>query len=318
MKDRNQSPMRGCFEATVISNSRVRHCFYRLNLQLDARGSSFFRHVRPGQFAELDLSRLGLPATAGAIDPYLRDAAVKSVMLRRPFSFSDVRLVSDSPLAIAVEILYCVVGPSTLRMTMLKPLDIVSMIGPLGNGFRFPANKSLAVLIAGGMGSPPLQHLAEYLRAHYPGMRTVVFAGARTIDDFPFLVNVLEDGRCVPEEFARLGEESYITTDDGSAGIRGLVTEYVDKWLGRERVEAEEAIIYACGPEAMLAAVASLAEKHGLDCQVSMERMMACGIGVCQSCAIQVKASDGRTEYRLCCKDGPVFDAKEVCFLHGK
>ncbi|MBE0535076.1 MAG: dihydroorotate dehydrogenase electron transfer subunit [Phycisphaerae bacterium] len=313
MKNSDARPNRGCFEATVLTNTIVRRCYRRLNLRLDARGSAFFRDVKPGQFAELDLSSLGLPPT-GAIDKPLRDAAAKKILLRRPFSFSDVHLAGDSPPAVCVEILYCVLGPSTLRMTTLKPDDVVSVIGPLGNGFSVPRGKRLAVLIAGGMGSPPLQHLAEYLRSNYPDMRVIVFAGAKTLDDFPFIVNVLDGGRCVPDEFARLGDEAYVATDDGSAGAKGLVTDCADAWLAQHAVQAEDAIVYACGPEPMLAAVASLAEKHGLDCQVSMERMMACGIGVCQSCAVETRAAAGETEYRLCCKDGPVFNAKDVCF----
>jgi dihydroorotate dehydrogenase electron transfer subunit len=238
-------------------------------------------------------------------------------MLRRPFSFSDVRLISDSPPAISIEILYAVVGPSTVRMTTLKPQDVVSVIGPLGNGFSVPEGKRLAVLIAGGMGSPPLQHLAEYLRVNHAGIRIVVFAGARRLQDFPFVVNTLADGRCVPEEFSRLGEEAFVTTDDGSAGVKGLVTECADAWLTEHAPNPAETVIYACGPEAMLASAAAMADRHGLDCQISMERMMACGIGICQSCAIQVKAPAGQTVYKLCCKDGPVFDAKEVVFLDG-
>jgi len=314
MKDHDIRPGKGCFEAAVVSNTPVRHCYYRLNLQLDARGSALFRQVRPGQFAELDLSRLALPA-AEAIDASLRDRVARSIILRRPFSFSDVRLASDSPPVICVEILYCVVGPSTLRMTTLRPQDVISVIGPLGNGFSVPPHKRLAILIAGGMGSPPLQHLAEYLRANFADMRVVVFAGAKRLEDFPFVVNVLDGGQCVPQEFARLGEEAFVTTDDGSAGVKGFVTDCADAWLAQHTTKPEETIIYACGPEAMLAAVASLAQKHGLDCQVSMERMMACGIGLCQSCAVQVRASGGETAYKLCCNDGPVFDAKEVVFL---
>jgi len=317
MMDHETGPRKGSFEATVVSNAALRDQYYRLHLELDVRGSDFFRLVKPGQFAELDIAYLGMPAK-GLVDPLLRDQAAKGVMLRRPFSFSEVRLASDTPPAVQVDILYCVVGPSTFRMTTLKPGDVVSMIGPLGNGFSVPAMMRLAILIAGGMGSPPLQHLAAHLRSNYPLMQVVVFAGAKCLEDFPFVVNVLEDGRCVPEEFARLGDEAYVVTDDGSAGFKGLVTECADAWLSNNDVVQEETVIYACGPEGMLAAVAALAERRGLECQVSMERMMACGIGVCQSCAVEAKTCGGDKAYKLCCKDGPVFNSREVCFVNGK
>jgi dihydroorotate dehydrogenase electron transfer subunit len=200
-------------------------------------------------------------------------------------------------------------------MTTLKPGDQLDIIGPLGNGFSVPADKSSAILIAGGMGSPPLQHLAEYLRGHHPDISVVVFAGARSLDDFPFTVQASDDGTAVPVEFARLGDRACVATDDGSAGFHGLVTELAAQWLDENVLDPNETIIYGCGPEVMLAAVAGLAAEHGIDCQVSMERMMGCGIGLCQSCAV-LTAPDaaGETMYKLCCKDGPVFDSKDVSF----
>jgi dihydroorotate dehydrogenase electron transfer subunit len=116
-------------------------------------------------------------------------------------------------------------------------------------------------------------------------------------------------------EFARYGIESIIATDDGSAGFHGLVTDCFLLWLKENRVEAKNAIIYSCGPEPMLAKVARIARERGIDCQVSMERRMACGIGVCQSCAVECRfEGSNETVYKMCCEDGPVFDAKQVVF----
>ncbi len=314
MPDHYMSDKKGFFGAKVLSNKATRKRYWRLNLELDAAGSQLFLRVKPGQFAEFDLVGVSLPPV-GAIPAELRDAACRQIILRRPFSFSDVKLISDSPPAVSVEVLYRVAGPATLRMTTLKPDDLINIIGPLGNGFAVPAGKNRAILIAGGMGSPPLQHLAEYLRAHHPDTGVVVFAGARSLDDFPFTVQVGDDGSCVPVEFARLGDRACVATDDGSAGFHGLVTELAAQWLDENSPDAPGTIIYGCGPEVMLAAVAGLAAAHGIDCQVSMERMMACGIGLCQSCAV-LTAPDaaGETMYKLCCKDGPVFDSKDVSF----
>ena len=117
------------------------------------------------------------------------------------------------------------------------------------------------------------------------------------------------------DEFEKLGIYCRLSSDDGSIGTKGFVTESVVKWLCDTNINAKETIIYACGPEPMLAATAKMASDEGIDCQVSMERMMACGIGLCQSCAVKSKESshDNQT-YKLCCKDGPVFDAKRVVF----
>lgn len=305
---------KGVFEAKVVSNCAIRSRYHRITFELNAKGSELFSKAMPGQFAEFDLSRVSLPPIDD-IPEELLDKARRQIILRRPFSFSDVRLVSDNPPAVHVEVLYCVLGPGTLRMTTLKAGDTISMIGPLGNGFSFRENKKLAILIAGGMGSPPMQHLAEYLRQEYPDMKVVVFAGARSLDDFPFVTEAGEYGVTVPVEFARLGDEGYVTTDDGSAGYHGLVTACAQEWLNEHSIDRHETIVYSCGPEVMLAEVAKLADRHGIDCEVSMERMMACGVGLCQSCAVGVKAgAEGEVEYRLCCKDGPVFDSKDVCF----
>lgn len=306
---------KGLFEAEVLSNQQIRRCYYRLNLQFDARGSALFEHVRPGQFLELDLSGLALP-NAADIPEDLRDAARKTILLRRPFSFSDVVVSHDKSGAyVRVEILYCVLGPATVRMTALKSKDRLNVLGPLGNGFTVPDNLATAVLIAGGMGSPPLLHLAGYLKKHYMNVGVISFVGAKTCEDLPFTVRIGNVKGLALEEFELIQVPSQIATDDGSAGFRGFVTDQVRRWLQSNPLDTASTVIYACGPEAMLAATARLAKDFSLSCQVSMERMMACGIGLCQSCAVEVKSENQQTEYRLCCKDGPVFDADKVVFL---
>ena len=116
----------------------------------------------------------------------------------------------------------------------------------------------------------------------------------------------------VLEEFERIRVPSHIATDDGSAGYQGFVTDRVRQWLDANKIDPSSTAVFACGPEPMLAATALLAENYDLPCQVSMERMMACGIGLCQSCAVEVKTASTETKYHLCCKDGPVFNAKNV------
>jgi len=118
-------------------------------------------------------------------------------------------------------------------------------------------------------------------------------------------------------EFAKYGIESILATDDGSAGYHGLVTDCLTEWLEKSDLPIDDIIICACGPEPMLASVAKIAAEKNIDCQVSMERRMACGIGLCQSCAVECKVpGSNETIYKMCCQDGPVFDAREVVFSY--
>ena len=276
---------------------------------LDGAAAKAFSATRAGQFVEVDLSSASLP-DAKDIPEDLVDAAKKDVLLRRPFSFCDVQANGDK---CRLEILYCVLGPGTLRMMTLAKGDSLSLIGPLGNGFWVPDGKKLAILVAGGMGAPPLQHLAKVLREEQSGMEVIAFAGARTKEDLPFEkidVGLSAEAALSLAEFAKYDVKSIVATDDGSAGFAGFVTEALSKWID-ENGAGDEAVIYACGPEPMMAGTAKVASEHNIDCQVSMEKMMACGIGLCQSCAVACKA-DGEMEYKLCCKDGPIFDSKEI------
>jgi dihydroorotate dehydrogenase electron transfer subunit len=314
MAEEISKPRKGIFDATVFAHKQVGGRFYRLGLEFSGDGAAAFTGARPGQFAEIDLSNIA-PPPAEAIAEDLRDVSARKILLRRPFSFCDV---SSQKGKNRVEILYCALGPATLRMATLSPGKQVSIIGPLGNGFRMPADKKTALLVSGGMGAGPLLHLARTLVAEYPKVEIMVFAGAKTKMELPFEKPTDEISQQLGfslHEFARLGVESQVATDDGSAGYEGLVTDCFLQWLGQRSLSAKDTVIYSCGPEKMLARMAKIAEDKKIDCQVSMERMMACGFGVCQSCAVKCKvAGSNEIIYKLCCKDGPVFDTKEVVF----
>ncbi len=303
---------KGIFQARVLSNQQIRQCYYRLDLQLDAKGSDLFSSVIPGQFLELDLSSVSLPDTSDIPD-HLKDSSQRPVLLRRPFSFSDVTVTQDSKGAsVKVQILYRVLGPASVRMMNLKKNDTVSVLGPLGNGFSIPDGLSHALLIAGGMGSPPILHLGGYLKEHHPKCDVISFVGAKSCEDLPFTLLIDNLKGFVLEEFERIRVPSHIATDDGSVGYQGFVTNHAHHWLENNEMDPASTVVFVCGPEPMLAAAALLAENYNLSCQVSMERMMACGIGLCQSCAVEVKTASTDTKYHLCCKDGPVFNAKDV------
>lgn len=315
MTQTHASRKKGLHTATVLSNVRAGECFWKMGLRFSGEAAQAFAQFRPGQFIQFDTSELAIPPVE-SIPPALLDGARRNVLLRRPFSFSDVTVDGDT---ITADLLYCIVGPASLRMTTLRKGDAASIVGPLGNGFTVPAEKRTALLVVGGMGLPPIRCLAKLLSTEHPDVETIAFIGARTVNALP-----LEERPAEFEEglslsvptFADLGIASMVATDDGSAGHRGRITEWVSQWL-RENVDhsREEMIIYACGPERMLEAAAKVASENGIDCQVSMERRMACGIGLCQSCAIECKVEGSdETVYKLCCKDGPVFDGREVVF----
>ena len=290
------SEKKGVFTASVSDNEQIGACFHRLSLTLQGDAAKAFSSARPGQFAEFELTNAALPSDEQIPDELkLSGKAFRQILLRRPFSFANIEFSDNRA---TLEILYRVLGPATLRMKTLMPGDKIGVIGPLGNGFEIFSDKKLAILAAGGMGIPPLLHLAKELNK-YPDIKTIAFVGARSGSQLP----------CREIE----GTKILISTDDGSIGFKGFATAMFKDWLVKEKPDASKAIIYTCGPEAMMAGVAKIAANFNIPCQVSLERVMACGTGLCQGCA--VKCIDKKTQevgYKLCCKDGPVFWADEV------
>jgi len=304
---------KGIYNAIVLQNRSLGDKFFRLSLELEKKAHIPFSHTSAGQFVEIDVSKLALPIEK-LIPGQFSDAALRNVILRRPFSFSDIDCSKDCTV---VEILYCVLGPATLRMKTLRTGDTVNLIGPLGTGFTISEDKKSAILIAGGMGAPPLIHLAKVLKKQYPDTEITAFVGAKTKDDLAFFdikTDKLKKKTDITlEEFARHNIKAFISTDDGSAGFKGFITEKFKTWLCENKPNGKNTIIYSCGPEAMLSATAALSGEFKIPCQVSLERRMACGIGLCQSCAVKcLDKTSGNISYKLCCKDGPVFWSDEV------
>jgi len=182
------------------------------------------------------------------------------------------------------------VGDGSQRLVALRPGDALSVLGPLGHGFGAPVTGLKAVLVAGGVGVAPIAFLAETLAA--AGAKPSVLFGARTAGDLP-----------LADRLAAAGDLC-VTTEDGSAGERGLVTGPLARLLAAQ----SEVQIFACGPAPMLEAVARLAAVAGAPCQVALESPMACGMGTCKGCA--VLAANGN--YKYVCSDGPVFEAAEI------
>lgn len=200
------------------------------------------------------------------------------VMLRRPISVHDV-----DPEAGTLSLLIQVVGNGTRRLSLLQVGDHLNLVYPLGHGFTtdLPAG-SRALLVGGGAGTAPLLHLAKELKAK--GVQCTILLGGRTANLIP-----------VRNEFQPYGTLC-LTTDDGSMGHKGLV-------VSHPAFSEPYDMIYTCGPTPMMKAVARSAAERGLRCEVSLENMMACGVGACLCCV-----TDTDEGHRCVCKDGPVFD----------
>ena len=262
-------------DATVVYNKTVVPGIVRMRLSC----SDAAQQARPGQFIMLQVSE--------HTDP----------LLRRPFSVCSAQ-------GAFVDILYKVVGKGTAAMASWQPEQRVSCIGPLGNGFTIAEPPAHSYLVAGGIGIAPLLFLLETLVQHNSGGSIAVFMGGKTAAD----VAVLEDFSLLSQKHIQYA------TEDGSRGFQGLVTDLFSNHLTEAgRRSSQSACIYGCGPVPMLNVLSAIAERQGMECQVSLEASMACGIGACLGCAVKTKAlAESAASYKRVCADGPVFNSREL------
>jgi len=251
--------------------------------------------------ADYNVVALAAPAIAAATAPgqfvMVKAAAGLDPLLRRPFSVFEILRDSSGTLT-GISILSKRIGPSTTQIYHARPGDRMPCLGPLGRPFSIVEPSSEAWMVAGGVGLAPFATLAETLRAR--GVRTRLFYGARTGAELFYL-----------DLFRGLGVELVLTTEDGSAGERGRVTAPLDRLLAG-RPPAAAVMIYACGPEGMLAATAKVAAVHRCPCQVSVERIMGCGLGGCYSCVVPMRGEDGQFHHVRSCLAGPVLPAEQI------
>ncbi len=203
--------------------------------------------------------------------------------LRRPLGVANVDKINNT-----ISIAYRVIGKGTAEFAGMKENESLSILGPIGNGFILKEGRPL--LIGGGMGMAPLIYLAAMLRDKNP----VVLIGGKNKNEVFWEKYI--------KEFT---DKIYITTDDGSAGFKGFTVQLLPKILQDNNIDD----IYTCGPDIMMRSVAKIADEYKKSCQVSLERRMACGIGVCLGCTFTGKATGKR---RKVCTEGPVFPAEEV------
>ncbi len=214
--------------------------------------------------------------------------------LLNPRAFSVLHVDPDGCFSVMLK----AYGRGTTRMKALRPDDSMTVTGPLGRPFPGPRPGVAQILVAGGVGLPPLHFQAR--RAHALGVATQLelYYGGRDRDDLVLL-----------DDFAGWDVRHVLATEDGSAGTKGFVTVPLAGRVADARARGEAIELLACGPTPMLAAVRKLALEHDVDAWLCLEEQMACGFGVCLGCAVPVH---GPQPYRYCCTDGPVFTAKEV------
>lgn len=257
--------------ATVLYNAKLGSSYGRIGLSC---GRAFVRS-KPGQFVIL-----GFPET---LHP----------LLRRPFSIH--RQIDPEGSSGGIELLYKMVGPATQQLSRVTAGQSVSLLGPLGSAFVLPPGTRRLYLAAGGVGVAPLLFFAEHLSRHDSPLECRLFLGGRSRDDL-----------LCTEDFERLGIAVVPTTDDGTCGDHCLVTAPLAEAIRR----APPDLVLACGPREMLTCVLGIVRQHCIRCQVSIETMMACGMGACLGCA--VKGQRDETRFLHACMDGPVFDAEEI------
>ncbi len=214
--------------------------------------------------------------------------AAPGFTLRRPISICEFSRSGGT-----LRFVFEVRGKGTEAISRLNPGDNLDVLGPLGNGFSVPDGARRIVLVGGGIGVPPLLGLAKKL-----GDRCTAILGFR---DYSRII--------LADEFEKYGASAAICTDDGSVGYNGTVAVPLENTL--ENVGAD--LVCACGPLPMLNAVAGVCARFDIPCQVSMEQRMGCGVGACVVCSCMT-VRNGEEHYARVCKDGPVFDAKEVRF----
>lgn len=273
--------MKGVFDCEIIGQSEVAPGVVRTLLKCE----HIAKQAQPGQFVNVRVSQ--------ATDP----------LLRRPFSIH-----AAYPDEGVFGLLYVLRGRGTALLNKMQPGDSLSIVGPLGRGFDLGESaEDEHVVVAGGCGAAPLHFLCDALCKKWDCRDVTVLSGAQS-----------RDAVLCELEFKSHGVNVAISTDDGSYGYQGYVTDLLEEHLKNRRSD-RPVRVYSCGPHAMLHRVADISAKYGTaKCQVSLENLMACGFGVCMGCVQKIKGAQPGEEsgidwrHERVCKDGPVFDAEVV------
>lgn len=276
------------FQVVITENVRLATDTYRVRVECPEMATK----IVPGQFLMIRLP--------GCNDP----------ILGRPFAIYDTVLSSEGQ-PIGLDIAYLRVGKLTGLLADCKVGDKLEIWGPLGNGFSAEPVENL-IMVAGGIGQTPFLSLGRQFlggRTYYSDQHCDGQLQASESVTLCYGVR-REDLLAGADDFRACGIDLRISSDDGSIGHHGLVTDLLTQTLDEK--PAGSCRIVTCGPEPMMKAVAKLAKDRGVPCEVSLETPMACGIGICFSCVVKTEQPDGDWDYKRTCVDGPVFDADKI------
>jgi len=260
--------------------------------------------------------RLECPKLAAQIVPgqflMIRLPACDDPLLGRPFALYDT-VLDDSGQPVGVDVVYLVVGKLTTLLAQCQAGDRLEIWGPLGNGFSVEPVEHL-LMVAGGIGQTPFLALGrQFLGSRKYGMPRQEIASAKSVT---LCLGVRrQDLLAGADDFRAGGIDLQISSDDGSVGHHGLVTELLEQTLDAKALDEKSSTncrIACCGPEPMMEAVAKIALARDVPCEVSLETPMACGIGICFSCVVKTQQPSGDWDYKRTCVDGPVFEAGEI------
>ncbi len=284
----------GVEAATIVAHEPIAEATWRLRLDCPSLAAA----ARPGQFAMVRIPDRQDPLLARPLAVYDTFGS-----LADPSCWLPTRAAATAGALRYADFVYAVAGKFTTAATSLKPGDQLNLWGPLGNGFSLPQAEHL-LLVAGGIGQTALLMLGRAWLAAHPAGRVSFCWGAREAGLFGHV-----------EDFSSAGMAVELATLDGTVGTRGSVIDLLESLAGQNKIAGgSRTAIACCGPEGMMAAVSNWAANRGIDCQVSLETPMACGIGICFSCVAPVRDPEGGWDYRRTCMEGPVFDGRSIAW----
>jgi len=252
--------------AKVLANTKVAPEHFRITLAVP----KIARESSPGQFIMVKCS--------DSSDP----------LLRRPLSLNRIDQAKGT-----IDVLFRVIGNGTRLLSEIEPGEDLNIIGPLGNGFNIDTSKEVAIVVGGGAGIAPMLALAEEAKKKVKAVYALI--GTNNINSV-----ICED------DFKGLGCEVVVSTDDGTYGNKGLITQVLLEVIS-SKLSPTNSTMYACGPRPMIKELESISSQYNIPCQASLEEWMACGFGSCNGCTVKTKSG-----YKKVCSDGPIFDVKEL------